>query len=530
MDKLSLNEIQRIRAAVYALSVLMLFLTVPRLSGQSLAQGVYSAPEQIYLKNITPVLYEFSQAASDVSADALKLQSASPEECSSRLADYRGIVGSLEHQLGSLTPPPRLETVHEYALQSLNGYSSGLELYFKACTEEDYGVKESMVRQGSVYLNKSVGTVGKAYEEIENVKAAGPAVTKNETKEEIKEGDISEAALTEDTPPVERGEQGEPVNITDSGTPAGDAKTKAEFLEEISRKVQAEMEARDEAQSEAPIPDDADNEAPAASEPVKEASVPEPPRGEIEVKAVEKTDIHEAPAAETPALPSETTEVKTEEAPAADVPAVEKDSTETPPDLTAENGTEEPEELKEESDEDKIEKLNQKIMEQAKTAKPAEDGGETTVSDTGTETPQERVPVEEKATIGSTERPASATSEAGAAAPAADDQEVAAIPPGEAAEELKEEEVPVDDVKSWCLDRYQNPAEQQNCMAIRAVSKDKIDKLSNSFTGGTKEREVLDKCMSDWKEGATYNYQMVIYCTQFFCTQNSIERCKDLSK
>ena len=214
MDKPSFNEIERIRAAVYALFVLMLFITVPRLSGESLAQGVYSAPEQIYLKNITPILYEFSQAASDVSASALKLQSAPPEECSSRLADYRGIVGSLEHQLGSLTPPPRLESVHEYAMQALNGYSSGLELYFKACTEEDYGVKEGMVRQGSVYLNKSVGTVSKAYEEIENVKAAGPAVTKKETKEEIKEGDISEAALTEDTPPVESGEWAEIVGPT----------------------------------------------------------------------------------------------------------------------------------------------------------------------------------------------------------------------------------------------------------------------------------------------------------------------------
>lgn len=527
MEKLSFNKIQRIGAAVYALFILMSFITVPLLSGESLAQGVYSAQEQIYLKNITPILYEFSQAASDVSASALKLQSAPPEECSSRLADYRGIVGSLEHQLGSLTPPPRLETVHEYAMQALNGYSSGLELYFKACTEEDYGVKEGMVRQGSVYLNKSVGTVGKAYEEIENVKAAGPAAVKNEVKEEIKEGDIADAGLSEDASPDESGLQGEAVTTADSGTAAGDVKSKAEVLEEISKKVQAEMEARDDAQSEAPIPDDADSEAPAASEPVEEASLPETPRGEIEVKTVEKTDIPEAPAAEPPALPSETPEVKTEEAPSADVPAIEKDSAEAPPDLTAEKGTEEP---KEESDEDKIERLNQKIMEQAKTAKPAEDAGKTIASDAGAETPQARVTEEEKVTEGSTEGPSGNASEAGVAAPAADNQEVAAIAPGEAADELKEEEVPVDDVKSWCLERYQDPAEQQNCMETRAVSKDKIQKLSDAFTGGTKEREILDKCMSDWKEGATYNYQMVIYCTQFFCTQNGIERCKDLSK
>jgi hypothetical protein len=67
-------------------------------------------------------------------------------------------------------------------------------------------------------------------------------------------------------------------------------------------------------------------------------------------------------------------------------------------------------------------------------------------------------------------------------------------------------------------------------MKHRAVAKDKIDKLSGSYSGGTKEREVLDKCMSDWKEGGTYNYEMVISCTQFFCTQRGIEDCKDLSK
>lgn len=67
-------------------------------------------------------------------------------------------------------------------------------------------------------------------------------------------------------------------------------------------------------------------------------------------------------------------------------------------------------------------------------------------------------------------------------------------------------------------------------MKQRAAAKDRIDKLSNKYTGGSPEREVLDKCMSDWKDGSTYNYEMVISCTQFFCTQRGIEDCKDLGK
>ncbi len=526
MYKLSFSKKEGIRAAVRSLFILSLFLTVPWLPGKSLAQGVYSSAEQIYLKNITPLLYEFSQVASEVSASVLKLQSSPPEECSSKLADYRDIVGSLGNQLGSLTPPPRLESAHEYAMQALNGYSSGLELYFNACTEPDFGVKESLVSQGGIFLNKSAGSVGKAYDEIENLKAAGPAVVKKENKEEITEGDITDAGLAEGTSPGESGLQGEPVKTADSGPPAEGVKTKAEVLEEISRKVQTEMEAEDSSQSEVPVEDNAVSEAPAASEPGEEASG-EPLREKIEVKTVEKTDIPEAPAALTPAPPSETPGVKTEEAPSGEVSAIEKDNADAPADVKTEEGTEEPEE---ESDEEKIERLNQKIMEQTETARPAEDTVEASAGDTKAETPEARVSDKGKAAEESPGNPAADTPEAGDAAPAADNQEVAAMPPGEAAEELKEEEVPVDDVKSWCQDRYHTPDEQENCMKSRAVAKDKIDKLTSSFSGGTREREVLDKCMSDWKEGGTYNYEMAIYCTQFFCAQNGIEGCKELSK
>lgn len=525
MYKLSFSKKEGIRAAVRSLFILSLFLTVLWLPGKSLAQGVYSSAEQIYLKNITPLLYEFSQAASDVSASLLKLQSAPPEECSSKFADYRGIVGSLGNQLGSLTPPPRLETVHEYAMQALNGYSSGLELYFKACTEEDFGVKESLVSQGGIFLNKSVGSVGKAYDEMENLKAAGPAVVKKETNEEITEGDIKDAGLAEDASPDESGLQGEPVKTADSGPPAEGVKTKAEVLEEISRKVRTEMEAEDSSQSEAPVEDNAVSEAPAASEPEEEASGPEPPREKIEVKTVEKTDIPEAPAALPPAHPSETPEVKTEEAPSGEVPAIEKDNAEAPADVKTEEETEEPEE---ESDEEKIERLNQKIMEQAGTDKLNKVAEETIPGES--ETPQAQVPDEGKGAEPPSVKINAEDTKPANAGPVIENKEVAAMPPGEAAWDPKDEKAPADDVISWCRERCETPAELENCMKLRAVAKDKIDKLTNTFAGGTKEREVLDKCMSDWKEGSTYNYEMAISCTQFFCTQGGIEGCKDLSQ
>lgn len=529
MYKLSFSKKEGMRAAVYSLFILSLFLTVPWIPGKSLAQGVYSAPEQIYLKNITPLLYEFSQTASEVSASLLKLQSAPPEECTSRFADYRGIVGSLGNQLGSLTPPPRLEAVHEYSMQALNGYSSGLDLYFKACTEEDFGVKESLVSQGGIYLNKSVGAVGKAYDEIENVKAAGPAVVKKETAEEITEGDITDSGLAEDASPDESALQGERVNTPGSEPPVEDVKTKAEVLAEISEKVQSDMEAREAARSEAPLADTEESEAPEAAQPKEEVSEPQPPVEETEVKASGNDEAPEAPAAE-PAFPSsETIEVKTEQAAPAEAPDIEKETAEPPQDVKTEAVSEEPKEV-EKPDEDNIEKLNQKLMEQAETAQPVEDAVEAGPSETESETQQARVP-----DGGKGEEPPSGSltadsSNAGNAAPVTGDKDVAAMPPGEAAEELKEEEVPVDDVKSWCQERYYIQAEQQNCMKSRAVAKDKIGKLTNSFSGGTREREVLDKCMSDWKEGSTYNYQMVIYCTQFFCTQSHIEGCTDLSK
>jgi hypothetical protein len=222
-------------------------------------------------------------------------------------------------------------------------------------------------------------------------------------------------------------------------------------------------------------------------------------------------------------------DVKTEAVTPAEPSQAEKETAQAPQEVKIEEGSKEIEEDKKPDKED-IERLNQKIMEQAKAVQTNADMKEASSGEP--ETPQSKATDEEKAAGTSVPNEASTadTSDEGNAAPPADAEEVAVLPPGGAPEEPREKDAPVDDVKSWCQERYQTPAEQENCMKQRAMAKDKIDKLSGKFSNGSKERGVLDKCMSDWKEGSTYNYEMVISCTQFFCTQNSIEDCKDLSK
>lgn len=500
-----------VRPSVFTLFILLSFLVLPGLTVRSRAQGVYSAREQIYLKNVTPLLYEFSQVASEVSGSVLKLQSAPPEECASRFADYRGIVGSLTGQLVSLTPPQRLETVHSFAVQAMEGYSEGLGLYFKACTEEDYGVKESLVSQGGVHLNKSVVNIGKAYDEIENVKSAGLPVEKQQAAEQITEGEIVEetptdgtaAGLVQENPPV-------------PNPPAQQSKSKEEVLAEISQKVQADMEAQETEEKNAQA-----ELVKGPSEPLvttrEEKPVP-PVKEKAEAKVEEtktivpeKTEAPETLAAEpTPVPPTETPSTEPVEEPAPEAASAVEEN--------AEQQTGNAEESKEtawkETGKDKIDQLNQKIMEQA------EAGGGSIAAD-------ETVPADD-ITPPAAENPD--TAEPGVPAEGEAGEEIALVPPGGTPEEIKEEEVPLDDVKSWCEGRYQVKTEQEECMKHRAVAKDKIDKLSGSYSGGSQEREVLDKCMSDWKEGGTYNYEMVISCTQFFCTQRGIEDCKDLSK
>lgn len=499
MYKLRFRKIRESWISLFSLFFLIWFFTVSGFPEKSLAQGVYSTAERIYLKNLTPVLYEFSQAASEVSASVLPLQSAPPEECTAKFADYRGIVDSLAKELGSLTPPPRLETVHENSMQALSGYLSGLELYYKACTDEDYGVKESLVSQGGVYLNKSVVSLNKAYDEINNLKSAVAGAPKQERAEEITEGDLTEAGVNAEPPPRK-------------------VKTKEQVIREISNKAETEKETQVVEESVAAIPDNKVGKAPENAE--SKPEVPESPT--VKEETLQPT---EPPATEAKALKSEAPEVKNEEVKAAEnsETAQQKAVAET-----EEKGIEQaPQPAEEMSDKERVEKLNQKIMERASADEGAQDSLIT--GNERSETPASEAAADGQKADESAEVTPSGDKTAGNA-PQSENQEVAVAPPGGVPEELKEEEVHVDDIKSWCQENYQTEPEQEKCMKSRAVAKDKTDKLAKAYSEGTKERGVLDKCMSDWKEGNTYNYEMVISCTQFFCTQGGIEKCKDLSK
>ncbi|HKQ32826.1 MAG TPA: hypothetical protein VJV40_06450, partial [Thermodesulfobacteriota bacterium] len=408
-------------------------------------------------------------------------------------------------------------------IEALDGYSKGLGLYYGACTEEDYGVKENLVSQGGIYLNKSVGTVNKAYAEIENLKSAGPPVAKEEASEQITEEEITEGMTSADTG-VETQEQ----NTAVPNPPAQQTKSKDQVLAEISQKVQADMEAKEAEENGESITESAEIEQPVERR--EEASKPEPPKVETKAKTPEKTEAPAVKAPEptaeptpVPPPPTEAPSLKSEEEPAPETASTGEENVEP----QQGKGEESKEPKEEESGKGNIEALNQKIMEKAGSGQESKAVDETVPAEGEAQLNQQ-----DKAADTATPPAVQDSGNAEPASPAAgeENKEVAVVPPGGTTEELKEEEGPMDEIKSWCQERYEVQTERDDCEKHRAAAKNKVDKLSNSYPGGTKEKDVLDKCMTDWKEGGTYNYEMVISCTQFFCTQRGIEDCKDLSK
>jgi hypothetical protein len=118
-------------------------------SGVSDAEAVvYNNKEKIYLKDITPILYELSEVGKSVSQKAVSLQNASPEECSYEFGYYQGIVEGLRVRLNTIPPPPRMITIHSTALLAIGDYISGLSLYTRACTEDDYNMKAKLGYDG----------------------------------------------------------------------------------------------------------------------------------------------------------------------------------------------------------------------------------------------------------------------------------------------------------------------------------------------------------------------------------------------
>jgi hypothetical protein len=462
----------------------------------------YSAAEKIYLKTVTPILFEYSQVASQVSANVLPLQSAPAEKCSSDFAHYYGIMSSLGKHLGTITPPARFETVQANSALAISEYETSLNLYSAACNQEDFGTKEELVRRAGAGVNRSVATIGTVYREIEDLGAvaAAPPAASGAASENLSESTIETAPSGEAVEDVYVEEQEvEAVTPAAPTTQPPAPKTREEVIENLAEEVDTgsapeaaevqktapaaqapkpaappAVEAPEPVKPAPPAPVEAPAEtaeietpeavAPApppapdkpAPAPVKAPPVEEPAAPQVEQAPVKETASVPAPAAETAAVP----------APAApEKPASADEVALTPvPDGGAQSAEAGPQ--------------------------PLQSGGET---------------VTEKS------------------------MDTAALAPGMAEEELQEEALPEDEISSWCS-KYQTDFERAACVKKRTEARDKSEVLTTSFEEGTPEKEIVEKCRADWKEGITYNYEMVVSCTQFFCTQKGLEACKELSK
>jgi len=104
----------------------------------------FTNKEKIYLKEITPVLYELSELGQSVTENAVGLQAATPDKCSYEFGYYQGIVESLRTRLNAVVPPPRFASVQSLALEAISDYSDGLRFYASSCTVSDSEVRASM--------------------------------------------------------------------------------------------------------------------------------------------------------------------------------------------------------------------------------------------------------------------------------------------------------------------------------------------------------------------------------------------------
>jgi len=123
------------------------------------AAFVYTSSEAAYLRELNPILTELSQLGSKVSKTTIGLQSASEDTCKNEFGFYQGIVVSLRNRLNSLTPPPRIKTIHIKSLEGLSDYLTGLNLYGSACIDKDYAMKSKLVNRATEYLTKADQTI-----------------------------------------------------------------------------------------------------------------------------------------------------------------------------------------------------------------------------------------------------------------------------------------------------------------------------------------------------------------------------------
>jgi len=66
---------------------------------------------------------------------------------------------SLRNRLKSITPPPRIKTIHIKSLEGLSDYLTGLNIYGSSCVDKDFAMKSKLVNTATEYLTKAAQTI-----------------------------------------------------------------------------------------------------------------------------------------------------------------------------------------------------------------------------------------------------------------------------------------------------------------------------------------------------------------------------------
>lgn len=482
MLKLSFTAWKRLILLFVSVHILTFIPFGPELIRGSRAADNYSAAEKVYLKNITPSLYEFSQIAALVSESVLTLQSSPAEECAGQFAYYGGLIGSFKKQLNALSAPPRMESVHRNSLESLTDYETALRLYGEACVEEDYGIKESLVSRGGDLINDSVGRIGKVYTEIDGMKTMSAQVVRGEDEVLVEGG-----AGFEDTPNTGAGS-----GVLEEDEAAGYIETREEVIDAISRQVKTGKQTPDVATPESPVYESTVSEIQAPQHQAPKAAKPETAAPPIKTPETGAREVA-SPAAEF--LDDEADVIAETKIESEDLGQKEDTKSGEKENITGQEKTDD-----ETARIEKIDKLNQAIMSR---------GTE------GQKIPEEKITEREISSPGVNK---TAAPEIAAAGPKTFERGESAAP------------VPSDEIKSWCMSKLYSEQEIANCIRSRTEAKENVERMAKAFPDATEGRKILEKCKSDWKEGDTYNYEMVLSCAQFFCARKGINGCEQMAR
>lgn len=581
MDILSFRFLDGRGALVRAVFIIVFFALTIITAGQVKGAVPYSPEEQIYLKNITPTLYEFSQLANEVSTSAITLQSAPTAQCSGQFSYYRGLMNSFRKQLSAFSPPPRLQSVHTRAVDAITDYENGLKLYGQACVEEDFGVKEGLVERGAQYLNTSVADMEGVYAGIENVTKSKPTIETTEMEEAPQEEGVLIEAQSRPTVVLKETDTEPVAEATEEDATVIYQKPASEkTAEEIIREIEMEVKAKNRALS---------NDTTVTSK-----TVYEPPRVTTNEAAPEGTTrAFKAAAPKTETVQPEDEAIVVEQSKTEIVepePFVEPSPDETQDQTTVREETRR-ETVKEaqsaddeKSKKEKIAALNEKIMENAAVGENRGDAdvdtvaerAETTVessageltaestvqdieeaeepaviaeerAEVNTEASEDKISQEEKIERinkkinerimrrgvsqddSASEETMVAKSEL--ASDTVNSEETADEVALSAPVEREKPSAPADsEIKSWCEARMDAGYELKNCIQIRTEAKQSMNRMVEQFPPGTEAGDIIKKCKADWKEGDAYNYEMVISCTHFFCKQRGIDSCAGMGQ